>query len=93
MQNENLFQRSKQKYLTKNIMENHEKKQITLNRLLMAPFGGILLVVAIIMNKYCPETSSFDFITGFLFGLSLVLNIAYIFLLTSKKRKQPVTYK
>jgi len=74
-------------------MENHKKKQITFNRLLAAPFGGIMLVVAIIMNKYCPETSFFDFITGFLFGLSLVLNMVYIFLLTSKKRIQPVTYK
>ena len=43
------------------------------------PFGMVLLAIAILMDRYLPENNLVDFIDGLLLGLSLVLNIGYVF--------------
>jgi hypothetical protein len=57
-----------------------------LHQILSMPIGMILLALAIIINRFLPESSIFDFISGLFFGLSIVLNVYYIFV-TVKKDK------
>ena len=52
------------------------------------PFGLILLVLAIVMDKYVTKNDSIDFIIGLLLGLSVVSNIVYIIvIIINMKRK------
>jgi hypothetical protein len=43
------------------------------------PIGLLLLAIAILIERFLPENNGLDFIAGFLFGLSIVLNISYIY--------------
>ncbi len=57
-------------------------------KLLLMPFGLILLVLAIVMDKYVTKNDSIDFIIGLLLGLSVVSNIVYIIvIIINMKRK------
>ena len=51
------------------------------------PIGMISLVIAIILTRYFKTTDLLDFISGFLFGLSIVLNLYYIYKVAANKRK------
>lgn len=42
------------------------------------PIGLLMLASSILINRFLPNTESFDFVSGFLMGLSLVINIAGI---------------
>ena len=42
---------------------------------LTLPFGLIFLAIALIIERFFPENDGFDFIAGFLIGLSIVLNL------------------
>jgi cytosine/uracil/thiamine/allantoin permease len=57
-----------------------------LNKLLATPIGLVLLALAIILDKYLPKSNLIDFLTGFFYGLSIVLTIYYI-IVTIRKRK------
>lgn len=46
---------------------------------LTLPLGLILLAIALILQRFFPENDEFDFIAGFLIGLSIVLNLTYIY--------------
>ncbi len=43
------------------------------------PLGAGLFAIAILMNRFLPANNLFDFIEGFLTGLSIVLNLQYVF--------------
>jgi hypothetical protein len=46
---------------------------------LTLPFGLIFLATAILIEKFGPDNNLLDFMAGFLFGLSIVLNMKYIY--------------
>jgi L-lactate permease len=50
------------------------------------PIGVILMGIALMLIKYFPDNIIFDFLEGFLIGLSIVLNIFYMF--TNSKTSQ-----
>ena len=50
------------------------------------PIGVLLLAGALLINRFFSGSPSMDFFAGMLTGLSLVLNIKYI-IVVSKKRK------
>ena len=43
------------------------------------PLGAGLFALAILMNRLLPSSDLFDFIEGFLIGLSIILNLKYAF--------------
>ncbi len=49
------------------------------------PLGLILLAVAILIERFLPENDGLDFIAGFLTGLSIVLNLGYIYKRSKRK--------
>ena len=51
------------------------------------PVGMISLAIGIILNRYFPDNNATDFSIGFLFGLSIVLNIYYIYNVSKNLRK------
>jgi hypothetical protein len=55
---------------------------------LAMPIGLTLLAIAILLMKFLPATSVFDFTEGFLIGLSIVLNIYYIYAVSQKSKKE-----
>jgi hypothetical protein len=61
--------------------------KMKLNQLLSTPVGAILLAIAIVIEKFIPGSPAIDFTIGFLLGLSVVLNIYYIFVVVSKRAK------
>jgi len=42
------------------------------------PIGLLMLASSILINRFLPNTESLDFVSGFLMGLSMVINIAGI---------------
>ena len=44
------------------------------------------LTIGIILNKFVPNNDLMDLIIGFLFGLSIVFNIAFLITLQKSKR-------
>ncbi len=54
------------------------------SQILTLPIGMILLAIAILIEKYSPQSNCLDFIIGLLLGLSVLLNIAYIYFLIRK---------
>ncbi len=60
-------------------MNNKKIKQF-----LALPIGIVTLVAAVIIDKFFPENRTTDFVSGFLLGLSVVLNMYYI-IVTAKK--------
>ena len=59
-----------------------------LEKVLALPIGMICLAIAILMGKFLPVTNLFDFIEGLLTGLSIVLNIFYIFVIVKNKNEK-----
>jgi len=57
-----------------------------LQQVLALPVGMICLAVAILMEKYFAGNNYLDFIEGLLTGLSVVLNIYYIFAVYRKNK-------
>ena len=57
-----------------------------LTHVLAMPIGMILLAIAIILNRFLPENNVNDFLIGFLFGLSIALNIYYIFISVKRNK-------
>jgi len=55
-----------------------------MKKLLASPIGLSLLASGILLERFGPEGDRIDFLTGFLFGLSLVFMIVHIFLTASK---------
>ena len=66
-------------------MESNSKHNLT--QLLATPIGVILLAMSFIVNRLLPTTTFFDFLSGLLLGLSLVLNVNYIITISKKKWK------
>ncbi|MCX6236061.1 MAG: hypothetical protein NTY07_00660 [Bacteroidia bacterium] len=56
-------------------------------QVLALPIGMICLAIAILMEKFLPANNFLDFIEGLLTGLSIVLNIYYIFAVSHKNKK------
>jgi hypothetical protein len=54
-------------------------------KILSLPIGMICLSLGILIDKFLHSNNILDFIEGFLCGLSIVLNIYYIFVIVSKK--------
>jgi len=46
---------------------------------LALPIGLILLAIALLIERFFPENDGLDFIAGFLIGISIVLNLIYIY--------------
>ena len=61
-------------------------KELKIKEVLALPIGMICLAIAILMEKFLPITNLFDFIEGLLTGLSIVLNIYYIFVIAKKSK-------
>jgi hypothetical protein len=59
-----------------------------LKQALAMPIGMILLAIAIIMGKFLPHNNIFDFVVGILTGLSIVLNLYYIFIISQKSKEK-----
>ncbi len=53
---------------------------------LALPIGMIFLSIAILMGKFLPANNLFDFIEGLFSGLSIALNIYYIFVIAKKQK-------
>jgi len=43
------------------------------------PVGAALLAIALLIERFLPANNWLDFISGFWVGLSVVLNLKYIF--------------
>jgi len=54
---------------------------------LYMPVGMICLAIAVLMDKYMDDGTFIDFIKGVLYGLSIGLNLFYIFALTNKNKE------
>jgi len=67
-------------------MENNAKTK--LSQLLATPIGAILLAFSLIVTRFFPSTAFYDFLSGFLLGLSLILNVYYIILISKKHKKE-----
>jgi hypothetical protein len=67
-------------------MENNTKYKM--KQLLAAPIGVILLALSVLVTRFFPSTAFFDFFSGFLLGLSLILNIYYIIIISIKHKTE-----
>ena len=54
---------------------------------LVLPVGMICLAIAILMQKFLPANNHLDFIEGLFMGLSIALNLYYIFAISRKIKK------
>jgi hypothetical protein len=59
---------------------------MNMKRIQNKPIGVIMLAIALVINRFLSGFPIMDFFAGMLTGLSLVLNIQYI-ILVSKNRK------
>jgi len=59
-----------------------------IQQVLALPIGMIFLAIAILMEKFLPVNNLFDFIEGLFTGLSIALNIYYIFVITKNKNEK-----
>ena len=57
-------------------------------QILAMPIGMLLLAIAILIKKFLPDSNLFSFLEGFLIGLSIVLNIYYIIVMTQKNKEE-----
>ena len=53
------------------------------NHKLAMPIGLMAFAIALIIERFFPSNQGFDFLAGFLVGISIVFNLSYI----SKLRK------
>lgn len=67
-------------------MENNTKFKI--KQIFATPIGVTLLVLSVIVTRFLPTTAFFDFFSGLLLGLSLVLNIYYIIIISKKHKTE-----
>jgi hypothetical protein len=67
-------------------MENNAKNK--LKQLLATPIGAILLALSLIVTRFFPATAFFDFLSGLLLGLSLILNAYYIIIISKKHKSE-----
>lgn len=51
------------------------------------PLGLTLLAIAILIERYFSGSDFVDFIAGFLFGLSMVLNCNFIYTISRQKNR------
>ena len=58
-----------------------------LEKLLVTPIGVILLALSLIATRFFPACPFIDFLSGLLVGLSLVLNVYYIIIISKKQKK------
>lgn len=49
------------------------------NKILSMPIGMICLSIAILLERFAPDTTIIAFTVGLLTGLSLVLNVYYLY--------------
>jgi hypothetical protein len=61
---------------------------MNLRHLVTMPIGMILLAIAILMEKFLSSNTMLDFIEGVLIGLSIALNLLYVFLVSRKIKKE-----
>jgi hypothetical protein len=54
---------------------------------LVLPLSMICLAIVILMEKFLPANNFLDFIEGLFTGLSLTLNVYYIFAISQKNKK------
>jgi len=59
-----------------------------IKQVLALPVGMIFLAIAIMMEKFLPANHLYDFIEGLFTGLSIVLNIYFIFVITKNKNEK-----
>jgi len=59
-----------------------------LKKALTMPVGALLLAIAIMLEKFLPGSNLLDFIEGFLIGLSIVLNLYYVIVVSRKNKKK-----
>ena len=59
-----------------------------IQQVLALPIGMIFLAIAILMEKFLSTNNFLDFIEGFFTGLSIVLNIYYIFVIAKNKNEK-----
>lgn len=52
------------------------------------PIGIFALAVAILMERFLPSSQGYNFIEGFLFGISIVFNMSYVFRLRNQQKAQ-----
>jgi hypothetical protein len=64
-----------------------KKNNMKLIKALSMPIGLILLSIAIVMDKFMNQNDTLDFLIGFLYGLSIVLNIYYIIAVVRKAKQ------
>ncbi len=57
-----------------------QKKKNSLSKILAIPVGIIMLALAIILEKFVPQSGILDFFIGMLVGMSIVFNIYYIYI-------------
>lgn len=57
-----------------------QKKKNSLSKILAIPVGIIMLALAIILEKFVPQSGILDFFIGMLLGMSIVFNIYYIYI-------------
>ena len=55
-------------------------------QILNRPIGFILLALAILIDKFLPQSNPLDFMCGLFTGLSLVANGYYIFVVSKKRQ-------
>lgn len=52
------------------------------------PIGIFALAAAILMERFLPSGQGYNFIEGFLFGISIVFNMSYVFRLRNQQKEQ-----
>jgi hypothetical protein len=68
------------------IIKTKTTDYMKLKKILTMPIGILLIAVAVFMEKFLPGNDTLDFVIGLLIGLSMVLNICFIFLIVKKRR-------
>lgn len=52
------------------------------------PIGITALAAAILMERFLPSNQGLNFLEGFLFGISIVFNMSYVFRLRNQQKEQ-----
>lgn len=59
-----------------------------MKKILSMPVGAILLAIALIIERFVPTSNISSFFIGMFIGLSLVLNIYYLIIVSKEKKKE-----
>jgi hypothetical protein len=57
------------------------------NKNIFFAIGQISLAISILLNHFASDSGLISFLIGFLTGLSIIFNAAYLFLYTKEKSK------